>query len=63
LKLLRLRLKTLEDNARARRCFEKCGFRPCGSVLQQGRYYTLMEMNSQDFLRLATASQEPEGSE
>ena len=43
--LLRLRLKTLRDNTRAQRCFEKCGFKPCGMLLHQGRYYVQMEHN------------------
>ena len=50
LKLLRVRLKTLEHNSRARRCFEKCGFTPCGALLLDGRSYILMELNSSDYL-------------
>lgn len=41
--LIKLRLKTLENNARAKRCFEKCGFMPCGALFYEGRHYTLME--------------------
>jgi RimJ/RimL family protein N-acetyltransferase len=44
--LAKLRLKTLDDNARARRCFEKCGFVPCGTLRQEGRQYILMELPS-----------------
>jgi len=42
--LVRLRLKTLENNARAKRCFEKCGFTPCGTLTYEGRRYILMEL-------------------
>jgi len=46
LKLAKLRLKTLENNTRARLCFEKCGFAPCGTLYYEGRHYILMEMSA-----------------
>jgi len=42
--LVKLCLKTFENNNRARRCFEKCGFTPCGALLQDGDHYVLMEL-------------------
>ena len=42
--LAKLCLKTLDDNTRARKCFEKCGFRPCGTLLHDGHCYVLMEL-------------------
>ena len=42
--LAKVRLKTLENNNRAKRCFEKCGFTPCGTLLHEGRHYVLMEL-------------------
>jgi RimJ/RimL family protein N-acetyltransferase len=40
----RIYLKTLESNHRAQRCFQKCGFTPCGSMTRNGHYFMLMEM-------------------
>jgi RimJ/RimL family protein N-acetyltransferase len=42
----RLLLKTLQDNHRAKRCFEKAGFKTCGSLVHGGRSYTLMELTA-----------------
>ncbi|MCL2149872.1 MAG: GNAT family N-acetyltransferase [Dehalococcoidia bacterium] len=44
--LVRLHLKTLENNDRARRCFEKCGFSPYGKLLHEGHQYILMELRA-----------------
>jgi len=54
--LQRLRLKTLKDNDRARRCFEKCGFKVRGTVLHEERWYTLMELDRQDFSMIGKES-------
>lgn len=40
----RVHLRTLDWNIRARRCFEKCGFIPCGHLLSQGYNFILMEL-------------------
>lgn len=40
----RVHLKTLEWNARAQRCFRKCGFVPCGRSCRQGHDFLLMEL-------------------
>jgi RimJ/RimL family protein N-acetyltransferase len=41
--LKRLYLKTLDTNLRAQRCFNKCGFTPCGSRVTDGNSFVLME--------------------
>jgi len=43
--LERIYLKTLESNSRAQRCFRKCGFTPCGSMVRGGYNFVLMEVN------------------
>ncbi len=43
--LSRIYLKTLDDNYRARKCFEKCGFVPCGHMVRNGHHFVLMEMH------------------
>jgi RimJ/RimL family protein N-acetyltransferase len=40
--LQRLRLKTLKNNERARKCFGKAGFKDCGEILHDGQWYCLM---------------------
>lgn len=42
--LKRIMLRTLSDNTRARKCFEKCGFRFCGSQLKEQYSFILMEV-------------------
>ncbi len=42
-KLKRLYLKTLDTNPRARRCFSKSGFTPCGRRVTDGNSFVLME--------------------
>jgi len=37
-------LHTLEDNVRAQRCFQKCGFVACGPVTREGHKFILMEI-------------------
>ncbi len=37
-------LHTLEDNARAQRCFEKCGFAPRGRVVRGAYKFIIMEI-------------------
>jgi RimJ/RimL family protein N-acetyltransferase len=43
-KLQRLCLHTLTWNLRAQRCFEKCGFVPCGHLTRQGNDFIVMEL-------------------
>ena len=43
--LKRIYLKTLEANARAKRCFEQCGFTRYGSKARDSYNFVLMELN------------------
>jgi RimJ/RimL family protein N-acetyltransferase len=43
-KLNRIYLKTLESNHRAQKCFQKCGFTPCGHLFRDGYNFVLMEL-------------------
>ena len=49
--LRRLNLKTLERNARARKCFSGCGFKPSGSLLENGETYLVMQLDFEDYAR------------
>ena len=40
----RLHLKTLDWNARAHNCFQKCGFTPCGHLCHNGYNFVVMEL-------------------
>ena len=42
--LERLYLKTLSWNQRAQKCFQKCGFTPCGHLQKDGDRFVLMEI-------------------
>ena len=42
--LKRIYLKTLEANLRARKCFENCGFTPCGQLKRNNSTFVLMEL-------------------
>jgi len=44
-RLKRLYLKTLDWNQRAQRCFQKCGFTPCGRLNRDGYNFLLMELH------------------
>ncbi len=55
-KLNRIHLKTLTSNPRAHKCFEKCGFVPCGKLTENGYDFTLMEIHRQQWER-----EQPEG--
>ena len=43
--LNRIYLKTLTWNGRAQKCFEKCGFSPCGQLTRDGFKFILMEIH------------------
>ena len=43
-KLKRVYLKTLDSNIRAQKCFQKCGFEPCGRLGKDGFSFVRMEM-------------------
>jgi RimJ/RimL family protein N-acetyltransferase len=43
--LRRIYLKTLEWNLRAQKCFQNCGFAPCGQLNQDGNNFVVMELS------------------
>jgi len=43
--LKRVCLKTLDSNARAQKCFQKCGFTPYGHLVKDGFSFVLMEID------------------
>lgn len=47
----RIHLKTLESNKRAQKCFYKCGFTACGSVINNGNNFILMELRRNQWLQ------------
>ncbi len=47
----RLHLKTLERNIRAQKCFTRCGFQSCGSLLDKGDTYILMQLSYEDYVK------------
>lgn len=51
--LERISLKTLDWNLRAQKCFQKCGFIPCGRLIKGEHKFVLME------LRRSNLSQKP----
>jgi RimJ/RimL family protein N-acetyltransferase len=42
--LKRVYLKTLDWNLRAQKCFQNCGFTPCGQLNRDGNNFVLMEL-------------------
>jgi len=44
IRIARIYLHTLDFNLRAQRCFQKCGFIPCGSLSRQGNDFVVMEL-------------------
>ena len=48
-KLNRLYLKTLDSNARAQTCFQKCGFKPYGRMTKDGHNFILMELHREQW--------------
>lgn len=49
MRLKRLYLKTLDWNKRAQRCFNKCGFTPCGQLYQGKHNFVLMELHRKEW--------------
>lgn len=47
--LHRLYLKTLDWNQRAQKCFQKCGFMPCGQMKRDGHHFVLMELKREQW--------------
>lgn len=44
-KLERIHLKTLSWNFRAQKCFQKCGFVPCGQLIRGDHTFIIMEIH------------------
>jgi len=47
--LKRIYLKTLDWNLRAQKCFEKCGFTPCGQLNRNGNNFVVMELKREQW--------------
>lgn len=47
--LKRIYLHTLEFNIRAKECFQKCGFTPCGQTNRGGQFFTIMEIKRANY--------------
>ena len=56
-----VKLKTLAENQRARRCFEKCGFQACGNLKERGRNYVLMCLSYEDYAIQQYSTENGEG--
>lgn len=52
--LKRIYLKTLESNNRAHKCFQKCGFTPCGHLVNDGFSFTFMEIHHKQWQQQQT---------
>jgi RimJ/RimL family protein N-acetyltransferase len=48
-KLDRLYLKTLAWNARAQKCFTRCGYTTCGEMSRNGHHFLLMELTREQW--------------
>jgi RimJ/RimL family protein N-acetyltransferase len=53
----RIHLKTLESNKRAQKCFYKCGFTMCGSMINNGNNFILMELHRSQWLQIKSKHQ------
>lgn len=49
--LKKLRLRTLEDNLRAQKCFTRAGFKPAGVIEEERHRFLLMELTREDWLK------------
>ena len=49
--LKRIYLKTLDWNLRAQKCFEKCGFTPCGQLSRNGNNFVVMELKREQWVK------------
>lgn len=47
--LKRIYLKTLDWNLRAQKCFQNCGFTPCGQLNRDGNNFVLMELRREQW--------------
>jgi RimJ/RimL family protein N-acetyltransferase len=49
--LKRIYLKTLEWNRRAQKCFQNCGFTPCGKLNRNGHDFVVMELRREQWAK------------
>ena len=49
LNLKRIYLHTLEWNVRAKKCFQKCGFVPCGNINRGGQNFIIMDIKKANY--------------
>jgi len=56
-RLKRIYLKTLDWNRRAQRCFQKCGFTPCGHLTRDGFSFVLMEIRRKQWQEWQTEAE------
>lgn len=59
--LNRIYLNTLDFNIRAQRCFEKCGFVPCGQTKRYSGTLVVMEIYRSSWQRLKRGESQPTG--
>jgi RimJ/RimL family protein N-acetyltransferase len=57
-KLNRIYLKTLNSNARAQKCFQKCGFTPYQRLKRDGYNFVLMELHRKQWLKQQAEARE-----
>lgn len=55
----RIYLKTLADNIRAQRCFNKCGFIPSGRIIVNGNHFISMEITRAGWMRKQKLADDP----
>ena len=51
--LKRIHLKTLDWNLRALKCFQNCGFTPCGQLNRNGSDFVVMELRREQWQKTA----------
>ena len=54
--LKRIHLKTLDWNLRAQKCFQNCGFTPCGQRNRNGKSFVLMEIEREQWKKRRSES-------
>jgi RimJ/RimL family protein N-acetyltransferase len=57
-KFKRIHLKTLEWNIRAQKCFEKCGFTPCGHQNRNGYSFLLMDISREKWQNIVASKKQ-----
>ncbi len=57
----RIHLKTLDWNIRAQKCFQKCGFTPCGHLEKDGHNFVVMELYRDQWEKAGRSGSKTEG--